>query len=165
MTPEKRQRRLRKAIRWLVLLSVAAFTGVVMIATAAYLYLAPLLPAAETYRSVQLETPLRIYTADGLLIDEIGNRHDPVEFEEIPQVIIDALIATEDARFYSHPGVDFQSLIRGFYGFIRVVNMGGGSTITMQLANNLSFDIDNVYLRKFKEIPFSLQIQRELTKE
>ena len=51
MTPEKRQRRLRKAIRWLVLLSVAAFTGVVMIATAAYLYLAPLLPAAETYRS------------------------------------------------------------------------------------------------------------------
>ena len=100
MTPEKRQRRLRKAIRWLVLLSVAAFTGVVMIATAAYLYLAPLLPAAETYRSVQLETPLRIYTADGLLIDEIGNRRDPVEFEEIPQVMIDALIATEDARFY-----------------------------------------------------------------
>lgn len=136
-----------------------------MIATAAYLYLAPLLPSAETYRDVQLETPLRIYTADGLLIDEIGNRRDPVEFEEIPQVLIDALIATEDARFYSHPGVDFQSLLRGFYGFIRGVNLGGGSTITMQLANNLSFDSDNVYLRKFKEIPFALQIQRELSKE
>lgn len=152
-------------MRWLALLGLATVTGVVMIATAAYLYLAPLLPAAETYRSVQLETPLRIYTADGLLIDEIGNRRDPVEFEDIPQVMIDALIATEDARFYSHPGVDFQSLIRGFYGFIRGVNMGGGSTITMQLANNLSFDSDNVYLRKFKEIPFALQIQRELSKE
>lgn len=152
-------------MRWLALLALATVTGVVMIATAAYLYLAPLLPAAETYRSVQLETPLRIYTADGLLIDEIGNRRDPVEFEDIPQVMIDALIATEDARFYSHPGVDFQSLIRGFYGFIRGVNMGGGSTITMQLANNLSFDSDNVYLRKFKEIPFALQIQRELSKE
>lgn len=165
MTPEKRKRRLRKVVRWLALLGLATVTGVVMIATAAYLYLAPLLPAAETYRSVQLETPLRIYTADGLLIDEIGNRRDPVEFEDIPQVMIDALIATEDARFYSHPGVDFQSLIRGFYGFIRGVNMGGGSTITMQLANNLSFDSDNVYLRKFKEIPFALQIQRELSKE
>ena len=152
-------------MRWLAFLGLATVTGVVMIATAAYLYLAPLLPAAETYRSVQLETPLRIYTADGLLIDEIGNRRDPVEFEDIPQVMIDALIATEDARFYSHPGVDFQSLIRGFYGFIRGVNMGGGSTITMQLANNLSFDSDNVYLRKFKEIPFALQIQRELSKE
>jgi len=165
MTPEKRKRRLRKVMRWLALLALATVTGVVMIATAAYLYLAPLLPAAETYRSVQLETPLRIYTADRLLIDEIGNRRDPVEFEDIPQVMIDALIATEDARFYSHPGVDFQSLIRGFYGFIRGVNMGGGSTITMQLANNLSFDSDNVYLRKFKEIPFALQIQRELSKE
>ena len=152
-------------MRWLAFLALATVTGVVMIATAAYLYLAPLLPAAETFRSVQLETPLRIYTADGLLIDEIGNRRDPVEFEDIPQVMIDALIATEDARFYSHPGVDFQSLIRGFYGFIRGVNMGGGSTITMQLANNLSFDSDNVYLRKFKEIPFALQIQRELSKE
>lgn len=165
MTPEKLKRRLRRALRWLALLAIAGSAGVVMIATAAYLYLAPLLPAAETYRNVQLETPLRIYTADGLLIDEIGNRRDPVAFDEIPQVLIDALIATEDARFYSHPGVDFQSLLRGFYGFIRGVNLGGGSTITMQLANNLSFDSDNVYLRKFKEIPFALQIQRELTKE
>ncbi len=151
--------------RYLAILSTAAVSGVVMVVCAAYLYLAPLLPSAETYRDVQLETPLRIYTRDGLLIDEIGNRRDPVDYEDIPQVLIDALIATEDARFYSHPGVDFQSLIRGFYGFIRGVNLGGGSTITMQLANNLSFDSDNVYLRKFKEIPFALQIQRELSKE
>ena len=151
--------------RYLAILSTAAVSGVVMVVCAAYLYLAPLLPSAETYRDVQLETPLRIYTRDGLLIDEIGNRRDPVEYEDIPQVLIDALIATEDARFYSHPGVDFQSLIRGFYGFIRGVNLGGGSTITMQLANNLSFDSDNVYLSKFKEIPFALQIQRELSKE
>ncbi len=151
--------------RYLAILSTAAVSGVVMVVCAAYLYLAPLLPSAETYRDVQLETPLRIYTRDGLLIDEIGNRRDPVEYEDIPQVLIDALVATEDARFYSHPGVDFQSLIRGFYGFIRGVNLGGGSTITMQLANNLSFDSDNVYLRKFKEIPFALQIQRELSKE
>ena len=136
-----------------------------MVAMAAYLYLAPLLPAAETYRDVQLETPLRIYTADNRLIDELGNRRNPVQYEDVPEVLINALIATEDVRFYSHPGVDVQSLLRGFFGFITGRRLGGGSTITMQLANNLSFDSDNVYLRKFKEIPFALQIQRELTKE
>lgn len=136
-----------------------------MVAMAAYLYLAPLLPPVERYRDVQLETPLRIYSKDGLLIDEIGNRRTPVTYEEIPEVVRNAIIASEDPRFYSHPGVDFPGLVRGFWGFIRGVNLGGGSTITMQLANNISFEDDNVYLRKFKEIPFSLQIQRELTKE
>lgn len=159
------QRRLKSFFKWCLLMGTAAACGVVMVAMAAYLYLAPLLPAAETYRDVRLETPLRIFTADMRLIDEIGNRRNPVEYEDIPQVLTDALIATEDVRFYSHPGVDLWSLGRGFYGFITGNPMGGGSTITMQLANNLSFDSDNVYLRKFKEIPFALQIQRELSKE
>ena len=151
--------------KWTGLLLAAGITSGVMVAMAAYLYLAPLLPAAETYRDVQLETPLRIYTADNRLIDELGNRRNPVQYEDVPEVLINALIATEDVRFYSHPGVDVQSLLRGFFGFITGRRLGGGSTITMQLANNLSFDSDNVYLRKFKEIPFALQIQRELTKE
>ena len=157
--------KLKVVAKWAALVSAAGFAAAVMAAMAAYLYLAPLLPAAETYRDVQLETPLRIYTADNQLIDEIGNRRNPVQFEDIPDVLTNALIATEDVRFYSHPGVDIQSLIRGFYGFIIGRRLGGGSTITMQLANNLSFDSDNVYLRKFKEIPFALQIQRELTRE
>ena len=157
--------RLKPYVKWGGLFSLACLAGVCMVASAAYLYLAPLLPAAETYRDVRLETPLRIYTSDLRLIDEIGNRRDPVEFEDLPEVLIDALIATEDVRFYSHPGVDIQSLLRGFYGFVTRNRLGGGSTITMQLANNLSFDSDNVYMRKFKEIPFALQIQRELTRE
>ena len=155
----------RPVLSWLALLAVSTLSGGTMVATAAYLYLAPLLPEAEAYRYVQLETPLRVYTSDGRLIDEIGNRRDPINYEDIPKHLIDALIATEDVRFYSHPGVDLQSLMRGFYGFITGQGLGGGSTITMQLANNLSFDSDNVYLRKFKEIPFALQIQRELSEE
>ncbi|MGI9250834.1 MAG: penicillin-binding protein 1A [Pseudohongiellaceae bacterium] len=136
-----------------------------MMASAAYLYLAPLLPAAETYRDVQLETPLRIYTSGNQLIEEIGNRRNPVSYDEIPKVLTDALIATEDERFYSHLGVDIRSLARGFYGFMTGSSLGGGSTIAMQLANNLSFDSDNVYLRKFKEIPFAIQIHQELERE
>jgi penicillin-binding protein 1A len=159
------QIKLQKFLKWTATLAVAGAAGTVMVASAAYLYLAPLLPSAETYRDVQLETPLRIYTSDRRLIDEIGNRRNPVTYQDIPQVLRDALIATEDVRFYSHPGVDPQSLMRALYGFIRGVNLGGGSTIPMQLANILSFDSDNVYLRKIKTIPFALQIQRELDKE
>jgi len=155
---------LQKVLRLAATLAVAGMAGAVMVASAAYLYLAPLLPAAETYRDVQLETPLRIFTSDRRLIDEIGNRRNPVDYEDIPQLLTDALIATEDLRFYSHRGVDLQSLLRSIYGIVRGVNLGGGSTITMQLTNNLSFDSDNVYLRKIKSIPFALQIESELTK-
>lgn len=158
------QAKIQNSLKWASMLAAAGLASVVMVVTAAYLYLAPLLPTAETYRNVQLETPLRIYTSDNRLIDEIGNRRNPVNFEDIPRLLTDALIATEDVRFYSHSGVDLQSLLRGFYGFIRGVNLGGGSTITMQLAKKLTFDSDNVYLRKLKEIPFALQIQQELSK-
>jgi len=105
--------KLKKLTKYFLVFSVGAMSAVFMMASAAYLYLAPLLPEAETYKNVRLETPLRIYTSDGRLIDEIGNRRNPVQFDDIPGVLINALIATEDVRFYSHPGVDIQSLIRG----------------------------------------------------
>ena len=154
-----------KFIAVLIWFGVFCVSGITMVASAAYLYLSPQLPPAETYRNVQLETPLRILTADYQLIEEIGVRRDPLRYDEIPPMMINAVIASEDARFYAHPGVDLRGLIRGFYGFVRGVNLGGGSTITMQLANNISFDSDNVYARKLKEIPFALRLQQELSKE
>jgi len=154
-----------KLMKFLFWFGAFCVSGVLMVASAAYLYLSPQLPSAETYRDVQLETPLRIFTADYRLIDEIGIRRDPISYAEIPTMMINAVVASEDARFYSHPGVDLRGLVRGFYGFVRGVNLGGGSTITMQLANNISFESDNVYARKLKEIPFALRIQRELSKE
>ncbi|MBC53121.1 MAG: peptidase [Gammaproteobacteria bacterium] len=154
-----------KTLKVLFWFGVFCLSGIFMVASAAYLYLSPQLPSAESYREVQLETPLRILTADHKLIEEIGVRRDPITYEEIPPLMVQAVIASEDARFYSHPGVDFRGLVRGFYGFLRGVNLGGGSTITMQLANNISFDSDNVYARKLKEIPFALRIQQELSKE
>ncbi|HBN14705.1 MAG TPA: peptidase, partial [Pseudohongiella sp.] len=156
---------MKKLVKFLFLFGVFCACGIFMVAAAGYLYLAPQLPPAETYRNVQLETPLRILTADGMLIEEIGVRRDPLRYEDIPPMMVNALIANEDERFYSHPGVDLRGLIRGFIGFVTGVNRGGGSTITMQLANNISFDSDSVYSRKLKEIPFALRLQQELTKE
>ena len=161
----KVKHKLLNITKWTALVVASLACGLVMVLAAGYLYLGPQLPSAETYRNVQLETPLRIYTADRRLIEEIGNRRNPLRYEDIPDVVRNAVIANEDPGFYSHSGVDIKGLLRGFYGFIRGINLGGGSTITMQLANNISFDNDNVYLRKFKEIPFALQIQRELSKE
>jgi penicillin-binding protein 1A len=156
---------MKKLLIWVFWFGIFCLSGVFMVASAAYLYLSPQLPSVDTYRNVQLETPLKILTADGKLIEEIGVRRDPIRYEDIPSLMINTLIASEDARFYSHPGVDFKGLVRGFYGFVRGVNLGGGSTITMQLANNISFDSDNVYARKLKEIPFALRLQQELSKE
>jgi len=155
----------KKTYKTLFYCGLFCFSGILMVFSGAYLYLSPQLPSAEIYRHVQLETPLRILTADLKLIDEIGIKRDPVRYDEIPPMMIQAVLASEDPRFYSHPGVDIRGLIRGFYGFVRGVNLGGGSTITMQLANNISFDSDNVYARKLKEIPFALRIQQELSKE
>src|SRR5690606_27435953 len=97
-----------KLIKILAWFGVFCLSGIFMVASAAYLYLSPQLPSAETYRQVQLETPLRILTADNKLIEEIGVRRDPINYDEIPPMMINAVIASEDARFYSHPGVDFR---------------------------------------------------------
>ncbi|MFN3162998.1 MAG: transglycosylase domain-containing protein [Pseudohongiellaceae bacterium] len=139
------------------MLGAAALAGITMVAMAAYLYLAPLLPAAETYRDVRLETPLRIYTADNRLIDEIGNRRNPVSFDEVPPLLTDALIATEDVRFYSSRRGQSSRL----YGFI-TGNALVASTLPCSWPTPSSQH--NVYLRKFKEIPFACKFS-ELTKE
>ena len=74
---------------------------------AAYLYVKPSLPPAETIREIPLETPLKIYSRDGRLIDEIGERKRIiVTYDDLPEHVIQAFIAAEDRRFFDHPGID-----------------------------------------------------------
>ena len=137
-----------------------------MIATSAYLYLSPKLPPAEDYRNVRLVNPLRIYTADNKLIAEFGEvRRDPIKYSDIPPLLVDALIASEDTRFYQHNGVDLKALARSVFGILSGNPSGGGSTLTMQLAKNISFEGESPYSRKFKEILLAMKIERELDKE
>ena len=77
----------------------------------AYLYLNPQIPAAESYRNVKLQQPLRIFSADGALIAEFGERRlIPIKLSEVPRQFVNALLDTEDKRFYEHRGIDFISL-------------------------------------------------------
>jgi penicillin-binding protein 1A len=133
----------------------------------AYVLLAPGLPSVEEVRNVELQVPLRIYTADGDLIDEFGEmRRTPVSLERVPQTLRQAFIAAEDQRFYEHPGVDYQGIVRAVWYLVRTGEKGpGGSTITMQLARNLFLTSERTYLRKVKEILLALRIERELEKE
>jgi len=140
--------------------------GIVMVAASMYLYISPKLPDRETYTNLRLENPLRIYSADNKLIAEFGSRRStPIKYEEIPPLVTNALISTEDKRFYDHKGVDPLGLVRSVAGIFLGRDWGGGSTITMQVAKNFFFEGEAAETRKFKEILLALKMERELTKE
>ena len=125
------------------------------------------LPNVDSLRNVQMQVPLRIYSADNKLIAEFGEkRRQPVPLVQIPLQLQHALIATEDQRFYEHAGVDFRGLARAA---IEVISTGkkvqGGSTITMQVARNFFLNRKKTYIRKIKEILLALKIGRELSKD
>ncbi|MBT8445640.1 MAG: PBP1A family penicillin-binding protein, partial [Gammaproteobacteria bacterium] len=127
----------------------------------------PQLPPAEALREVRLQTPLRVLSADGLLIAEFGEkRRQPVVMEEVPQRMIDAFLAAEDDRFYSHPGVDWMAIARAAVELAQTGEKNqGGSTITMQVARNFFLSREKTYERKIKEIVLALKIERELSKD
>ncbi len=145
----------------------AAICGAVLILTSAYLYLNPQIPAAASFLQVDLKAPLGIYSADGKLIQEFGERLTPIKYADIPPLFIRALLDTEDKRFFEHAGVDLVTLLNA--SFRLVINWGsiqsGGSTITMQLVKNISGSNEVRFIRKFKEILLAIKLERELTKQ
>ena len=130
-------------------------------------YVLPQLPSAEALREVHLQTPLRVYTVDGRLIAEFGKkRRDPVLIEDVPLLMKQAFIASEDDRFYTHPGVDWMAIARAAIELMRTrQKKQGGSTITMQVARNFFLTRDKTYERKIKEIVLAVKIEQELSKD
>lgn len=132
-----------------------------------YIYAESQLPNVDSLKTVKLQVPLQIYSQEGLLIQEYGEkRRIPLTYDEIPQTLIHALLATEDQRFFDHPGVDVFGLARAT---VRMIQTGtksqGGSTITMQVARNFFLNRKKTFLRKFNEIMLAIKIDRELSKE
>ena len=125
------------------------------------------LPSIDALKDIHLEVPLRIYTADKKLIAEFGEkRRTPVSIKTVPQDLINAILATEDRRFYQHPGVDLRGIIRATFSLMmKGTKEQGGSTITMQVARNFFLTRKKTYTRKISEILLALKIEQELTKE
>ncbi len=160
----------RKLTRAWPLLAAAMISGtllVLMVIAGAYYYLAPSLPSAETLRDIELQTPLRIFTRDGRLMAQIGERRrTPVSYEQIPQNVINAFLAAEDDRFFEHPGFDYQGIARAAFNLLRTGSRSqGGSTITQQLARVYFLTRERSFVRKAKELILAVQIEHEFSKQ
>ena len=147
------------------LLLVVLFSAVVLAAGTLW-YVLPKLPGIEVLKNVQMQVPLRVYTQDFSLISEFGEqRRAPLALSEVPPQLIRAVLAAEDDRYYDHPGVDWQGLLRAAIQLVRTgEKTQGGSTITMQVARNFFLTREKTYLRKLNEILLALKIERELSK-
>ena len=137
-----------KFLFWLILSGISG-SGIVILGV--YLYLAPTLPNADQLKDIDLQTPLRVYSEDGLLISEFGEkRRAPIAYDEVPQQFIDALLASEDDAYFQHIGVDFKGLARAVVELIKTGRKkSGGSTITMQVAKNYYLSSEKTFTRKF----------------
>ena len=133
----------------------------------AYYYVLPGLPVAETIRDIPLQIPLRIFSRDGHLISEIGERRRIlVTYEDLPPHVVHAFIAAEDRRFFKHPGIDYQGIARAFLLLLRTGEIsGGGSTLTQQLARDYFLTREQLFTRKLREAFLAYKIEQEFTKE
>jgi penicillin-binding protein 1A len=158
-----------------ILASTLAFVVVIAaVFIGAYYYVAPSLPQAAELRDIKIQVPLQVYSRDGRLIAEFGEmKRTPVAYDDIPPLLIKAVLAAEDEHFFEHPGIDFRGVIRGALNELGsgAANVGG-STITQQVTRTLnvlsraglSSGLEK-FVNKFKEMILAVRIEREFTKE
>lgn len=154
------------------LISTLFVTGMALSAlgmglSAAYLYLNPQVPDISTFTEVDLKAPLKIISQDGKLIQEYGERLIPITFDQIPRDFINALLDTEDKRFFEHSGIDLITVANATWQLL--ANAGdiktGASTITMQVVKNVSGASEVRFIRKFKEMLLAIKLEQALTKQ
>ncbi|MCL7713113.1 penicillin-binding protein 1A [Stenotrophomonas mori] len=160
--------RFRRWLRWLLaLFSALALAGAIA-AGALYYVISSKLPDVQTLRGVELQEPMYVHAADGKLMAVFGEtRRYPVQIEDVPERLKQAFLATEDARFYEHGGVDYKGIARAFWllATTDAKRVPGGSTITQQVARQFFLSSEYSYTRKLAEILLARKIERELSKD
>ncbi len=167
--PRHRQTAKRSLMGLLAQMGVA-FLGLIGAGLAALLIAVamayPNLPDVTDLADYRPNLPLRVYAAGGELIGEFGQeRRNLTPFDDIPPVMINAVLAIEDARFFEHSGVDYRGMVRAALANLRDARSQGASTITMQVARNVYLSSEKSYLRKFYEVLLTFKLERLLTKE
>ncbi|RDV26697.1 penicillin-binding protein 1A [Alteromonas aestuariivivens] len=149
-----------------ILLLVGATLGAAAV-VGIYFYIKPDLPSVTVLKDVRWQTPMRIFTQDGKLISQYGvKRRIPVKLEDVPQDLINAILATEDSRFYQHKGIDPIGLGRAAFNLMLTgEKQQGASTLTMQLARGFFLSREKTYIRKIKEIFIAWHIEQVLSKD
>ena len=140
--------------------------GTLMLALAAALVY-PKLPSLEALTDYQPKVPLRVYTSDGALIGEFGEeRRALVKIGAVPNTMKQAILASEDDRFYRHGGVDYSGIMRAAIANLTARGAKeGASTITMQVARNFFLSSEKTLRRKFSEVLLAFKIERNLSKD
>jgi len=156
--------------RWWVfplILSCATALAAVLVIVFSAVIIYPTLPSLETLTDYQPKIPLRVYSADGVLIGEFGEeRRALVKIEQVPQTMRNAILAAEDERFYQHGGVDYVGVLRAaLSNFISGGVHQGASTITMQVARNFFLTKEKKFTRKFAEVLLAFKIEHNLSKD
>ena len=161
--------RLHWALRiclWAAGLMIAGLLSLLMVVGVAMVMAYPQLPDTSDLADYRPKLPLRIYTADGALMGEFGEeRRNLTPIREIPQVMKDAVLSIEDARFYQHGGLDYLGLIRAGIANLGKRKSQGASTITMQVARNVYLSTEKTYTRKIYEILLTFKLEHLLTKD
>ena len=160
------QRWLITAFLWLSGFFAAAAAALVLFVAVALAVAYPNLPDISDLSDYRPKLPLRIYSADNVLIGEFGEeRRNLTPIKDIPQVMKDAVLAIEDARFFQHGGVDYLGVIRAGLANVGRAKSQGASTITMQVARNVYLSAEKSYTRKIYEILLTFKLEHLLTKD
>lgn len=157
---------LLRAFLWSAGIATAAALSLGIAVAIALSVAYPNLPDISDLQDYRPKLPLRVYTADGALIGEFGEeRRNLTPIAEIPQVMKDAVLSIEDARFYKHGGVDYLGVIRAGLANLGRIKSQGASTITMQVARNVYLSSEKTYTRKIYEILLTFKLEHLLTKD
>ena len=126
----------------------------------------PNLPDISDLSDYRPKLPLRVFSAEGVLIGEFGEeRRTLTPIGTIPKVMKDAVLAAEDARFYTHGGVDYKGMVRASLANLTRVKSQGASTITMQVARNVYLSSERTFTRKIYEVLLTFKLERALSKD
>ena len=165
-TPPPRKHWLLRAIIWLLGLAVAGALALAMVIAVALAMAYPNLPDVSELADYRPKLPLRVYSAEGALIGEFGEeRRTLTPIDEIPKVMVDAVLAIEDTRFFEHGGVDYKGMLRAALANLGKVKSQGASTITMQVARNVYLSTEKTYTRKIYEVLLTFKLEHLLSKE
>ncbi|KML64785.1 peptidoglycan glycosyltransferase/peptidoglycan DD-transpeptidase MrcA [Pectobacterium peruviense] len=156
-----------KFVKYLFILAVSCILLGAASIYGLYRYIEPQLPDVAALKDVRLQTPMQVYSADGELIAQFGEkRRIPLKLNQVPPELVHAFIATEDSRFYDHHGVDPVGIIRAASIALTSGHASqGASTITQQLARNFFLSPERTLTRKIKEVFLAIRIEQLLTKD
>ena len=157
---------LLKIFLGLIGLAVAALVALLMGIATALAVAYPNLPDISDLADYRPKLPLRVYSADGALLGEFGEeRRNLTPIKDIPKIMVNAVLAIEDADFFEHSGVSYKGFARAALANLGRARSQGASTITMQVARNVYLSSDKNYMRKIYEVLLTFKLEHMLTKD